>query len=411
MNSRRRMLNAVGCKPVDHVPLYLRLWSMGGGEDNIPFAWRDQVARAEALLRLGVDDTLLLQPPLGYPEEYDAGQSQGVLGVTVEKIELLEVGLQPWLKKIYHTAAGDLTQTVKLSEDWPHGDDIPLFSDFNIPRYMKPPVQSTADVPVLRHLLAGPTPAQLSEFHARARALRAEAGRLGVALDGGWTALGDAVVWLCGMENVLYWQMDQPALLEAVLDVLLEWELARVDLLLDEGIDMLVHSAWYEGADFWSPKNFRRLLRPRLQQLIDRAHRRGVPFRYIITKGWKPLRADLLEMGVDCIMGVDPVQDRLGLEEVKQALGGKLCLMGGMNAAVTLSLWSEAEIRRAVDDALQTLAPGGGFILFPVDNVFCELPWSKVEVVIDQWKKYWEPGGWEVQQTREDGLTDQKAQV
>ena len=109
----------------------------------------------------------------------------------------------------------------------------------------------------------------------------------------------------------------------------------------------------------------------------------------VITKGWMPLRKDLLEMRIDCLTGVDPVQDRLTLEEVKCDLGGRVCLMGGMNAAITLSMGSEEEIRQAVDHAMQVLAPGGGFILFPVDNVFCEMPWERVEILIDQWKKHW----------------------
>jgi uroporphyrinogen-III decarboxylase len=111
--------------------------------------------------------------------------------------------------------------------------------------------------------------------------------------------------------------------------------------------------------------------------------------RYIITKGWKPLQNDLMEMGVDCLTGVDPVQDRLDLADVKRQVGGQISLMGGMNAAVTLALGSEDEIRRAVDEAMRILSPGSGFILFPVDNVFCELPWEKTEIVIDQWKKHW----------------------
>jgi uroporphyrinogen-III decarboxylase len=191
------------------------------------------------------------------------------------------------------------------------------------------------------------------------------------------------------MQNVLYWQMDQPHLLERLMDILLEWELRRVDLLLDEGIDVMVHMAWYEGTDFWTPRNYRRILRPRLQEIIDRVHSRHVPLRYIITKGWKPLQNDLMEMGVDCLTGVDPVQDRLDLAEVKRQVGGQISLMGGMNAAVTLALGSEDEIRRAVDEAMRILSPGSGFILFPVDNVFCELPWEKTEIVIDQWKKHW----------------------
>jgi uroporphyrinogen-III decarboxylase len=389
MQSKERILNAIRRQPVDHPPLYLRLWSMGGGPDLIPFDWRNQVSRTENLLRLGVDDTLLLQPPLGYTEEYNADRSTGVLGVQVVRIPPAGPGDYPHLKKTYQTPDGELTQTIKLSEDWPHGDDIPLFSDFNIPRQIEPIIKGMEDVKRLRHLLAAPTAAQTEIFRAEAAWLRYEAIRLGVALDGGWTALGDSAVWLCGMENVLLWQMEQPELLDAVLEAILEWELRRARMVLDEGADMLVHMAWYEGVDFWTPRNYRRLIRPRLQQLVHLAHAHGVPFRYIITKGWKPLRKDLLEMGVDCVMGVDPVQDRVDLMDVKQQVGGQMCLMGGMNAAVTLTMWPEDQIRQAVDDAFSGLAPSGGFILFPVDNIFCEMPWEKTQIVIDQWKKHW----------------------
>ena len=389
MNSKERIISAIRREPVDHVPLYLRLWDMGSGEDNVPFDWREQISRVENLLRLDVDDTLLLQPPCGYTEEYIADQSQGVSSVDIKLNEPAINGRYPLLKKTYHTPEGDLSQTVKISEDWPHGQDIMLFSDFNIPRQVEPLIKTLEDVKRLRYLLASPTEQQLAEFHSRSQTLHQAAGRLGVALDGGWSALGDSAVWLCGMENVLFWQMDQPELLEALMDVLLEWELQRVNLLLEEGIDVLVHMAWYEGTDFWTPKNYRRIIRPRLQQLIDKAHDGNVPFRYIITKGWKALRNDLLEMGVDCVMGVDPVQDAVDLAEVKRQIGGQISLMGGMNAAVTLSMGSEVEIRRAVDRAFEILSPGNGFILFPVDNVFCDLPWEKVEIVIDQWKAHW----------------------
>jgi uroporphyrinogen decarboxylase len=101
------------------------------------------------------------------------------------------------------------------------------------------------------------------------------------------------------------------------------------------------------------------------------------------------MQDDLLEIGIDCITGIDPVQDKIDLKEVKQQIGDKLCLMGGINAAVMLTQWSDDQIRSAIDQAMETLSPGSGFILFPVDNVFCELPWEKVELVIDQYQKHW----------------------
>jgi len=390
LNSQERFLNAVRCQPVDHPPLYLRLWSLGGGKDYFPFDWRDQLARARALLDLGLDDTLLLEPPLGYTENYDASRVPGLESAVAEELQAGMDASHPILRKTYQTPAGPLSMAVRRTEDWPHGRDIPLFSDFNVPRFIETPVKTAEDLPRLRSLLADPSPVQVQAFFEQARFLRAEADRLGVILDGGWSALGDSAIWLCGMEAVLYWQMDQPAFLESLLDILLEWELKRVDLLIEAGIDELVHMAWYEGTDFWTPKNYRRMLRPRLQQLVDRAHRAGIPFRYIITRGWKALRRDFIEMGIDCVSGVDPVQDRVDLAEVKRELGGQICLMGGLNVAVTLVQGDETQVRRAVSEAMDILSPGGGFILYPVDSIFCELPWERTQLLIDQWKACWQ---------------------
>jgi hypothetical protein len=44
MSSKERLLAAIDRQSVDHIPLLLRFWSMGGTENNIPFAWEDQVA-------------------------------------------------------------------------------------------------------------------------------------------------------------------------------------------------------------------------------------------------------------------------------------------------------------------------------------------------------------------------------
>jgi hypothetical protein len=44
----------------------------------------------------------------------------------------------PILHKEYTTPAGKLTTSMKLSEDWPHGERIPFVDDYQIPRAIKP---------------------------------------------------------------------------------------------------------------------------------------------------------------------------------------------------------------------------------------------------------------------------------
>jgi hypothetical protein len=386
MTSRERILSAVSCRPLDHVPLVLRFWPMGG-KDTIPFRWKSQVHRVEDALARGLDDTLLLQPPLGYIEEYRADLVPGVrTAVTVEPVRTGED--YPVLRKEYQTAAGSLRHVVRRTDDWIHGNDVYLFSDYNVSRAIRHAVQTDEDLRILPHLLGGPGPSQIEEFHKEAEYLRAQSRRLGVALDGGWVALGDAAVMLSGMESILIAQMEEPDFLHRLLDILCAWESGRVERLLGQGVDMIVHMAWYEGTDFWTPSNYRTFLLPRLARLVDQVHAGGAKYRYIITKGLSPLLGDIIDAGVDCIMGLDPVQDRVDLAAVKRQAVGRLCLMGGVNSPIMLSQWSAAQIDAAVDDAIRTLAPGGGFILFPVDAVFSDIAWDKVELLISAWERH-----------------------
>ena len=391
MTSRERVLNAYARRETDHVPLYLRYHDMRTGAENVPFDWHDPVTRIENHLKRGLDDMFRLQPPLGFIEQYHAERAPDVR-ISAE-IAYPDDAPHGVLTKTYETPAGILEHVVKRTEDWADGDDVMLFSDYNVPRAQQHAVTRKDDLPMLRCLLAEPSEAQLDAFRRHAAQVRADAQRLGVAVEGGWIALGDAAVMLCGMERVLETQMLRPAFLEELLDILLEWETRRVGHLLDAGVDAIVHMAWYEGTDFFTPKNYRALLKPRLKRLVDQTHAKGAAFRYIITKGLEPLLDDFLDLGIDCITGIDPVQDTIDLRRLKARVGDRICLMGGVNSAVMLTQWDDDAIRRAVGEAFDALAPGGGFILHPVDAVFNNQPWEKVETLIAAWRECCNEGG------------------
>lgn len=380
MNSRERLLTAMRRQEPDHVPL----WNLWRNRD-IPFRYTTQTERAEAVLALGLDDTLLLQPPLNKTEHYDVNR---VTGVEIRVRQVSDPAERyPLLVKEYETPAGLLRQVVRRTEDWPFGDDIRLFSDHNISRAREFPVKGPEDLPRLRYLLCEPTTGQLAEFRQTAEQLRRDAQRLGVVLEGGWTALGDAALWLLGTEALLLAQMDRPEFLEELLELVCEWELKRMALLLDEGVEVIVHSAWYESTDFWTPRNYRRMLKPRLKRLVDAAHQAGALFSYIITTSWQHLMDDLLDLEIDSLIGVDPVQGKADLQETKRRLGGRICLWGGVNGALTLGQGTPDEVRRAVREAIRILAPGGGFVLYAVDQLVKETPWANVEAMIETWRE------------------------
>lgn len=381
LNSRERLLCAMRGGEPDHVPLW-NLWR----SQHQPFDYRSQVERARFVTQMGLDDTLLLQPPLHKTEHYDANLVESVK-IIRKRYEPAGRERYPLLTKEYHTGEGMIRQVVQQTPDYPFGEDIRLFSDHNVPRSVEFAIKTAKDIPALRNLLKPASIEQMREFHEQAAELRREARLLGVALEGGWTTLGDAALWLLGTENLLYCQMDQPGFVEELLDVICEWELGRMDLLLEEGVDVIVHSAWYESTNFWSPRTYRKFLKPRLKKMVQRAHEGGALFSYIITSAWIPLAKDIEETGVDALIGVDPVQDRIDLRKVRESFTQPVCLWGGINGALTLGHGTVLEIQQATREAIDTLGPGGGFVLYAVDQVVKETPWENVLAMIDTWKE------------------------
>jgi hypothetical protein len=91
---------------------------------------------------------------------------------------------------------------------------------------------------------------------------------------------------------------------------------------------------------------------------------------------------------VDILWGVDPVQDRTAdLPFFKRKAAGKLCLLGGVNAQVTLVESTEEDIRAEVRRACEILGPGGGFILSPIDNIYEYTPKAHLEALIAEWRR------------------------
>ncbi len=103
----------------------------------------------------------------------------------------------------------------------------------------------------------------------------------------------------------------------------------------------------------------------------------------------KPAIDEMIEAGVDAVVGVDPVMDKtMDLKSLKQKAQGKICLWGGVNQALTVELGDESGIKDAVKEAITVLGKDGGFILSPVENVIdmSEDVWKKVIMFIEAWK-------------------------
>ena len=388
LSSKERLLSTINHSEIDHVPFCQKFWQRRY-LSNQTDGWRDQFERVTKTTRLGLDDTVGFDIPRTFSPE---------VKITRRK-EVLPGESQAFLFQEYETPKGTLKQIVRQTPDWPHGDNVPIFTDFVVPRgrSKKYLVETMDDVEALSCLFSELSEVQLRKFEdhvnqvtdfARQNELLVECGATLASpewIDGDSIFLGDALGWLCGLENSVMMAARNPELLHRLLDVISSWSLQSIRLITQfGGCDMVVHRGWYEY--YWSPKLYRTFLAPRIKKEVDLAHRAGAKYCYVMTTGITPFLNIFKEMGVDILYGVDPVQGNVDLKEIKETLGDQVCIWGGVNAAVTLT-GNKQGVEKAVEDAIRILAPKGGFILGAIDTLYEDTIWDNFVTMIQSWRK------------------------
>jgi uroporphyrinogen-III decarboxylase len=188
---------------------------------------------------------------------------------------------------------------------------------------------------------------------------------------------------------MLFLALDQPEMFEQLLDIVHGWDKRNIEILLDSPVEFVTRRGWYEGTAFWSPALFRRYFQPRFKELTDMVRQADRLIGYKNSTGFMPLLDAFVEIGYDAHIFIDPVMGGAGtdLHKVKATFENKIAVVGGVNSAVTLERGSREIIRQAVFAAVDTLGPGGGLVLTPVDCISASTPWESIEILIEAWKE------------------------
>jgi uroporphyrinogen-III decarboxylase len=386
MNSRERMLAALNCEEPDHPPCSFMLFGA------LKSRSRDYTNFIHQQLALGLDAFVQIppRPPLvvndhfnlhGLPVQYDP---QVRISEWIKQIAGEE---QSILVKEYATPAGTLRAEVRQTGDWRWGNHVPFLDDYIVPRSRKFLVTEPGDLEALRFLLVPPTQQEISAFQAESETAIALARHEELLLAGGWGVGADLIGWICGLDQMIYLPYDNPKFFQELIDLITAWNRSRMEVVLAAGIDLYIKRAWYENLDFFTPTSWRKYIYPVLKAEADLAHSKGALFGYLITASCMPLLEGYAEAGIDVLIGVDP--HRWDLEIAKNRVGGQICLWGGVNGHLTVEMGNQAEVRNEVRWAMQVLAPGGGFILSPVDNVRENTPLAmeNVQALIAEWRR------------------------
>lgn len=177
------------------------------------------------------------------------------------------------------------------------------------------------------------------------------------------TGIFEQAHFLMGFEdtlcNLLTAQDEMAELLEAIFEYRLTYAKMLIENLKPDVI--LSHDDWgAKNSLFMSPEVWRKLFKPLYAKLYKYIHDSGVMVIHHADSHCEEIIEDMAEIDIDIWQGVLPQND---ICKMKKQLGGKMTLMGGIDAAIVdFADASEETIRAEVRRACDEYAPGGYFI-------------------------------------------------
>jgi uroporphyrinogen-III decarboxylase len=94
-----------------------------------------------------------------------------------------------------------------------------------------------------------------------------------------------------------------------------------------------------------------------------------------------PIIPDLIEVGVDVL---NPVQPRsMDPARLKRDFGDSLCFWGSIDEQGTLPFGSPDDVRREVQERLDTIGRDGGLIIGPTHHVQLDTPVENLLALVD----------------------------
>lgn len=378
MNSRERVLSAMRREPVDHVPCVcvfnpLHPTQRRGHSWNFPWA---EDATYEERLRYELD-------VLGIDHLVPASVRLTTSHPDVSAKVWLEGDV---LHKTFTTPAGDLHASVRFNEDWPHGKDIPFFSDFNVGHYVEPWIRDEVDLERFCYVHRLDDSAErLAAAREQLRRTRDLANRHGLAVNAACGMGLTGAQHLFGAADLCLATIDKPDLVHTYLEHDHRINRRTMEVLGESGcVDTVRRNGFYETADFYSPSQLTEFLSRRLTAEADCAHAYGMLMSYTINTAVMPILDHLAALPIDSLFGIDIAFHGVDLTEIKAKLADRMSFFIGPSS--TQHIWFGAELcRQAVRDCFATFGKEG-VIIAPCVSSHSIMPWENTLAMIDEWR-------------------------
>lgn len=379
MNSKERVIAALKRESVDYVPCtfsFNPLCPVSRRGYQWQFPWSEKSSEEEKLeyqvRKLGLDQVVDVNINLC--------RSEGCMKSKV----WIEGDV---LHKVYITSSGELHAAVRYNELWPHGEDIPFYSDFNIGHFVKPWIETESDLQCFKKIRQiCETKEVLNETREKYRVSKKLADRYGLATIS-HIGLGlSGALQLFGTTGLCLAVVDNPELVENYLDYEHNINMRSISIAGDLGVDITRRNGFYETADFYSPSLLEKFLGKRLRQEANMVKEVGMLSSYTVNTGVMPILDYLDNLPFDSIFGIDIAFKDVDLFKIHNKLASKKSFWIGPSSI--FHLWKGPDVtRQAVRNVFDVFTDRRGLILVPCVSAHSIMPWESSLAMIDEWKK------------------------
>jgi uroporphyrinogen decarboxylase len=267
---------------------------------------------------------------------------------------------------------------------WSMPDDQQLYMDITLHPLAAATVKDVLDYPWPK----GDDPGRFAGLRERALEIRNQtpyavvSGISGVIYEYGWYLRG-LEQWFCDL-------LTNPNFCEAVLDRMLAYWLDWFRLFLDEVgdvVDVIMIGDDLAGQDgpLFSPKIYRRLVKPRHRRLVQYIRSRtNAKIWYHTCGSCALLIPDLIENGIDILNPVQISARWMDPVELKRQFGHDLVFWGGgCDSQRVLPRGTPADVVANVRANLAAFMPGGGYVFNGIHNIQADAPPENIVAMFD----------------------------
>lgn len=168
---------------------------------------------------------------------------------------------------------------------------------------------------------------------------------------------------LFGFENFMYVLVDDRDLVEEVLELHVEFQVAVAERVMEYPLTFFypADDLAYKSGTFIRPDLMREIWVPRMRRVFEPALAKNIPILFHSDGNIQALIPDLIEMGISALNPLEPYG--MDIRQIKKRYGRDLTLVGNMDVGGALSTGTPERVVEEARGLIDDVGQGGGYVL------------------------------------------------